>query len=238
MSSQPSLQSFIENLHNMEHAFDVSCKALNFEDSKAFGQFNMLIAEGMEYSAANVVVQRLFIYHIERSLLDHVEKTKRTANASTYYNHINDYLDNRSGPYRDLVLFEIECLIKDSKFSVESIEKEVIIETTSIGLNILKTIMVNDWGINFDLRKIKQSDVEDYLMNYIGLDRKMALKFCLATMCRGFEQGDADVSAFIPEKYMACFDDFYNYVLDEHLANDQRLVLAFAMVVFMYMFRI
>lgn len=237
MSNSPSLQSFIDYMHGIEKDFKLSVDTLKNYGSEEFSM-NELFSESLEFSAATVLTQRMFIYSMERGMLDRIEKNIKNSNVSIYYNYANDFLDGRESPYRNLILFEIKCLIDNTKMSINSIERNFIVETSSIAIKILSEVMKKEGNRKFYPEDVDVKSIENYLFHN-GLDRKEALKFCLAAMNQAYEGFDAEPSKFIKSQNTDKFQEFYEWILDTH-TNDrnQGEILVICMIAFVYIFRL
>ena len=116
--SQVALNDYVSDLHRMEEAF---------KDT---------FSENIEMAAANILNQRMFIYNIEKKLMHRLNSPYNTdSHMSTLYNYLNDYIENKTSPYRNLVLFEIDQLVKTKNCISEDVEQYFILENCAMTVN-------------------------------------------------------------------------------------------------------
>ncbi len=242
----PDLNAFIKTLHESEEAF---LNGLNSLDdsllSSLFNEipldidtsnFDNLLYNGFEINASSIITQRMFIYNIERNMTNKVEKSMRTSNVVTYYNYLNDYLDKEDSPYRNLIKFEIDCLVKEDKLSKDNIEKYFIMDNSLLLSKLLKSAYKIE-GSSIP-QKTNTYKVEEYLLD-LGINRKTALKFCIAAMAKSYQKDDPDIdlTKYISDKFSDKFNNFYDWIIDYQIHDgNERHVLIVALDTFSYMF--
>lgn len=198
--NQVALNAYVSDLHRMEEAF---------QDT---------FSENMELFAANILNQRMFIYNIEKTLMERL-KSGPENHMATLYNYLNDYVDKKESPYRNLVLFEIDQLLESKNCSPDEVEKYFILENCSMNVNLFMHIYHKENGIKINPYDLNVVAVEDILLN-LGISRKMALKFCVAGIAECFERGSPEVVSSIVGDKADKFYKFYDTAVANHNTYD------------------
>lgn len=198
--TQVALNNYVADLHRMEEAF-----------KDTFSNDNI------EMFAANILNQRMFIYNIERKLREQSHNPDN--HMATLYTYLNDYIENSHSPYRNLVLFEIDQLVDDKNCSSQEVEKYFILENCSMTVSLFMHMYYKETGIEIVPEDLKVVDVEETLMN-LGLNRKMALKFCVAAIAECFERGDQAIIKSIVGDKIEKFYKFYDISVANHNTHD------------------
>lgn len=196
--TQAPLNDIVSDLHRMEEAF---------QDT---------FSDNIEMFAANIINQRMFIYNMEKNMMNRFQSSsKKESNMATLYNYLNDYVENRKSPYRNLVLFEIDQLAGTKNCSPEEIEKYFILENCAMTVGFFISMYYKETGIELDHYDIKVTDVENILLE-MGVNRKMALKFCVAGMAECFDRGDQEIIHSIIGDKTEKFYKFYDTTIANH----------------------
>lgn len=219
------LNEFVSNLHKLESSFIAAKEA------------NIGIDDSLAFFASNIINQRMFIYNIEKNLLDRIKKTRENSNLITLYTYFNDYLEDNDSPYRDLLRYEIDTLIKGTELSSNTVENLFISEHSSMVTSIFAGVFFNETGETIELHKIPVRQIEDSLLS-MNLDRKTCLKFCIAAMSATFDKGNEDkIFAIVGERKIVKFYEFYDTMLSNYSIhdNDSYMLIIF-LSVFNYIF--
>ena len=200
--TQVALNDYVSDLHRMEEAF---------KDT---------FSDNIEMFAANIINQRMFIYNIERKMMHRLNSTSNPdSHMSTLYNYLNDYIENKTSPYRNLVLFEIDQLVNTKNCIAEDVEKYFILENCSMTVNLFMHMYYKETGIEINPYDLKVTEVEDILIS-LGLNRKTSLKFCVAAIAECFERGDQEpIKAIVGDK-IDKFYKFYDMSVANHNTHD------------------
>lgn len=201
--TQVALNNYVADLHRMEEAF-----------KDTFSNDNI------EMFAANILNQRMFIYNIERKLRERFHNSANPDNhMATLYNYLNDYIEDSPSPYRNLVLYEIDQLVDDKNCISSEVERYFILENCSMTVNLFMHMYYKETGIEINPYDLKVTEVEEILMN-LGLNRKMALKFCVAAIAECFERGNQSIVKSIVGDKMDKFYKFYDTTVANHNTYD------------------
>lgn len=200
--SQVALNDYVSDLHRMEEAF---------KDT---------FSDNIEMFAANILNQRMFIYNIERKMMHRLNSTSNPdSHMATLYTYLNDYVENKTSPYRNLVLFEIDQLVSTKNCIAEEVEKYFILENCSMTVNLFMHMYYKETGIEINPYDLKVTEVEDILTG-LGVNRKTALKFCVAAIAECFERGDQEpIKAIVGDK-IDKFYKFYDMSVANHNTHD------------------
>jgi hypothetical protein len=205
--SHPALNEIVASLIDMEE------------------KFHETNDENLEMFAASIVNHRLFLYDMEKRMMNpsHPDR-KEQSDMSMFYNYLNAYVENTKTNFRDLVLFEIDQLIAGKNCSREKVEHYFILEKCSMTVSIFMAMYHKETGVEINPYDIRVIDIENILMD-LGINRKTALKFCVAGIAECFDKGDSTLIESIVGNKTEKFYKFYDTTIANHNIYDGEAFL-------------